>query len=64
MQKSISEETTLKQKTTPAATAVSYEQETKARICMGSEQRTGKMLPGLKSLNFCCNISMEGQNLA
>uniref|UniRef100_A0AAZ1X338 Purkinje cell protein 4 like 1 n=1 Tax=Oreochromis aureus TaxID=47969 RepID=A0AAZ1X338_OREAU len=29
MQKSISEETTLKQKTTPAATAVSYEQETK-----------------------------------
>lgn len=59
MQKSISEETTwptLKQKTRPAATAVSYEQETKARICMGSEQRTGKLLPGLKSLNFCCNI--------
>lgn len=48
--------------TTVGATPVSYEQETvtKIQLTKTAEQKTGKILPGLMSPNFCCDIRMVG----
>ncbi len=55
------------QKTTPGAAPVSKEHETEATIHTGSpkldNRRFRKTLPGLMSLNFCCDIQMVGSEL-